>query len=191
MYLKVSRLTSNLWAKLSKEMDYIVLVDENDNEIGLEEKFVAHGYPAKLHRAFSIFILNDKRELLIQKRNHKKKTWPGFWSNSCCSHPRPNEPIALAAQRRLEEELGFTCNIEFLFKFKYMAKYDENWGEHEVDHVFLGYYNGLVHPNPMEVDDFKFVDLEKLRIDIDSNHDNYTPWLRTCFRKFLNQMKPL
>jgi isopentenyl-diphosphate delta-isomerase len=166
-------------------MDYVVLVDKNDKEIGSEEKLIAHAHPPKLHRAFSIFILNDSEQLLIQKRGPQKKTWPGFWSNSCCSHPGPKEPTLLAAKRRLAEELGFTCDLEFLFKFQYEAKYSQSWGEHELDHVLLGYYNGLVHPNPMEVDDFRFVDLEKLRIDMDANHDKYTPWFRICFGRFL------
>ncbi len=108
-------------------MEYVVLVDEKDNEIGVEEKYAAHKYPGKLHRAFSIFILDDGGQLLIQKRNHGKITWPGFWSNSCCSHPRPNEPIELAAKRRLEEELGFTCDVDFLFKFQYEAEYSPDW----------------------------------------------------------------
>jgi len=171
-------------------MEYVVLVDDKDNEIGLEEKFAAHMYPAKLHRAFSIFILNDKGQLLIQKRNHEKKTWPGFWSNSCCSHPKPNEPIALAARRRLEEELGFTCNIEFLFKFRYMAQYDKDWGEHELDYVFLGYHNGSVYPNSIEVDKFAFVPLGKLEDDLERNPNAFTPWLRKCFRMFLKHLEP-
>jgi len=168
-----------------KRMEYVVLVDDKDNEIGLEEKSAAHMYPAKLHRAFSIFILNDKGQLLIQKRNPGKNTWPGFWSNSCCSHPKPNEPIAFAAQRRLEEELGFTCDIEFLFKFQYMAQYDKDWGEHELDYVFLGYHKGSVYPNPIEVDQFAFVPLRTIEDDLERNPNVYTPWLRECFGTFL------
>ena len=174
-------------------MEYVVLVDEKDNEIGVEEKYAAHHivtefYPAKLHRAFSIFILDDRGQLLIQKRNHGKITWPGFWSNSCCSHPRPNEPIELAAQRRLEEELGFTCDVDFLFKFQYEAEYSQDWGENEVNHVFLGYHNGSVHPNPQEVDDFAFVDMYELLKDIKANEHTYTPWLQICFERFVDHI---
>jgi len=172
-------------------MEYVVLVDDEDNEIGSEEKFAAHLYPAKLHRAFSIFILNDRGHLLIQKRNREKKTWPGFWSNSCCSHPRPQEPIHLAGRRRLEEELGFTCNIEFLFKFQYMAQYDSDWAEHELDYVFLGYHNGSVYPNSLEVDMFDFVPLGKLENDLERNPKIFTPWLRECFGKFLKHIEPV
>ena len=169
------------------EEEYVVLVDGEDNEIGFDEKSAAHIYPAKLHRAFSIFILDDRGQLLIQKRNHGKITWPGFWSNSCCSHPRPNEPIELAAQRRLDEELGFTCEVEFIFKFQYMAQFG-TWGEHEMDHVFLGYHNGSIHPNPTEIDDFTFAEMDELSIDMEANVNKYTPWLRICFRRLLDHM---
>lgn len=172
-------------------MEYVVLVDEEDNEIGLEEKFTAHRYPAKLHRAFSIFILNDRGDLLIQKRNREKKTWPGFWSNSCCSHPRPHEPIDLAGRRRLEEELGFTCNIDFLFKFQYRAQYDTDWGEHELDYVFLGYHSGSVYPNSLEVDTFDFVPLGKLQNDLETHPKVFTPWLRECFCMFRKHVEPV
>ncbi len=172
-------------------MEHVVLVDNNDNEIGLVEKTIAHVHPIQRHRAFSIFILNDKDQLLIQKRGHLKHTWPGFWSNSCCSHPGPKEKTLLAAKRRLEEELGFTCDLEFLFKFEYAANYNQDWGEHELDHVFVGYYNGLVRPNPMEVDDVRFIDLDKLRLDMNKNHDRFTPWFKLCFQRFLNQIEKL
>lgn len=171
-------------------MEYVVLVDEKDNEIGWEEKVAAHMAPSKLHRAFSIFILNNKGQLLIQKRNHRKMTWPGFWSNSCCSHPSPNESVTLAAQRRLEEELGFTCQVNLLFKFRYRAQYDRNWGEHELDHVLLGYHNGSVNPNSGEVDTFAFVPLDLLEKDIKRNPNNFTPWLRKCFSMFLKHVEP-
>lgn len=165
-------------------MDYVILVDEKDNAIGLEDKLIAHSHPARLHRAFSIFILNDRGQLLLQKRSKQKKTWPGFWSNSCCSHPWPEEPIPLCAKRRLVEELGFTCDLKFLFKFQYEAPFNGDWGEHEIDHVFLGYYNGLVQPNPMEVEDFRFLDLDKLRIDVEENANKYTPWFKICLGRF-------
>ncbi len=169
-------------------MEHVVLVDGEDNDIGTEEKYAAHRYPAKLHRAFSVFILNDKNQLLITKRNKEKKTWPGFWSNTVCSHPRLNEPVILGAQRRLEEEMGFTCDLDFLFKFQYDAKYDKDWGEHELDHVFIGHYNGQVKPNPGEIDDIAFVDLEDLKKDIELNSGKYTPWFKMCLKRFLNHV---
>ncbi len=170
------------------EEEYVVLVDEDDNEVGVEEKYAAHIFPGKLHRAFSIFILNDRGQVLIQKRNQLKVTWPGFLSNSCYSHPRPEEPIKLAAQRRLEEELGFTCEVDFLFKFKYPApyQYSRKWGEYEFDHVFLGHHNGSVYPHPKEVDDLAFVDVYELLNDIKANEHIYTPWLKECFESFVD-----
>jgi len=169
-------------------MEKVVLVDAEDNELGLEEKFAAHRHPAKLHRALSVFIVNDKNQMLIQKRNKDKKTWPGFWSNTCCSHPRKDEPVKMAAQRRLEEELGITCNLDYLFSFIYDAKYDSVWGENELDHVFLGRHNGPVKPNPEEVDDFAFVDIDRLKNDMELNPKKYTPWFKLCFNRVLNHL---
>lgn len=166
-------------------MEQVILVDSEDNELGLKEKFECHKTPVPLHRAFSVFILNNKEQLLIQKRNKDKKTWPGFWSNTCCSHPMPNEPVQIASERRLEEELGFTCPLDFLFKFEYAAKYDDEWGENELDHVFVGYYDGAVKPDENEIDEIKFVDLAELEKDMAANPNDYTPWLRICFRRFL------
>lgn len=168
-------------------MDHVVLVDPHDNDMGTEEKFAAHRLPAKLHRAFSIIILNDKDQMLITKRNKDKKTWPGFWSNTVCSHPRLNEPPLLGAQRRLQEEMGFSCDLEYLFKFIYEAKYDKDWGEHELDHVFVGRYNGKIKPNPNEIDDHKFVNLDDLKKDIEANPNKYTPWFKTILKHYLKK----
>lgn len=166
-------------------MEEVILVDSEDNELGSKEKFETHRNPVPLHRALSVFILNDKDQLLVTKRSNNKKTWPGFWSNTCCSHPRANEPVELAAQRRVEEELGFACPLDFLFKFEYSAKYDSEWGENELDHVFVGYYDGPVKPDENEIEEIKFVDLNELEKDMVANPNNYTPWLRICFRRFL------
>ena len=169
-------------------MEQVVLVDGEDNECGLEEKFAAHRNPAKLHRAFSVYVFNEKGQLLIQKRNHDKKTWPGFWSNTCCSHPRPNEAVASAAQRRLQEELGFTCDVKFLFSLQYEAQFDADWGEYEFLHVLLGYYNGSVNPDPSEVEEFAFVDLDGLRDDMKATSGKYTPWFKICLPRVLSHI---
>ncbi|MBS3051403.1 MAG: isopentenyl-diphosphate Delta-isomerase [Candidatus Aenigmarchaeota archaeon] len=166
-------------------MEEVILVDSEDNEVGLKEKFETHRNPVPLHRAFSVFVLNNKDQLLITKRSLHKKTWPGFWSNTCCSHPRSGEPVELAGQRRVEEELGFACKPDFLFKFEYSAKYDDEWGENELDHVFVGYYDGPVKPNEDEIDEFKWIDLGELRADMEKNPGKYTPWFKLCFRRFL------
>ncbi len=170
-------------------MEQMILVDEVDNEVGFKEKFECHRHPVQLHRAFSVFIFNDKNQLLLTKRNSGKKTWPGFWSNTCCSHPRPSEPPELAAKRRVEEELGFTCDLEFLFKFIYKADYDNTWGEHELDHVFAGSYSGPVSPNPEEIDNFKFADIAALQNDMAEHPEEYTPWFKLCLNRVLEHLK--
>jgi len=170
-------------------MEHVVLVDSEDNECGLEEKFAAHRHPAKLHRAFSVYILNAKGQLLIQKRNRAKKTWPGFWSNSCCSHPRPKEPVITAAKRRLQEELGFTCELKCLFSLQYEAKFDDSWGEHEFLHVLLGYFNGSVNPDPSEIEESAFVDIDRLLNDMATTPQQYTPWFKLCLPRVLAHIR--
>ena len=134
-------------------MDTMILVDSDDNVIGCDEKEACHLVPAKLHRAFSIFIVNSKGEMLIHRRSSLKKTWPGFWTNACCSHPRKDESLEEATGKRLFFEMGFTCPLTYLFHFEYKADYDGVYGENEVDHVFLGFYDGPVNPNRDEVEE--------------------------------------
>ncbi len=165
--------------------EQLILVDKDDNEIGSEEKDKAHRGSLPLHRAFSVFIFNIKGELLIHKRSGKKKTWPGFWTNTCCSHPRVGEATEEAAKRRLEEEMGFSCPLKFLFKFTYKARYDDVYGEHEVDNVFSGRYDGPVKPDRNEVDEWKFVGVGGLRSDMKKNPEKYTPWFRLCLERVL------
>ncbi len=160
--------------------DTLILVDSSDKEIGYEQKEKCHRNPVPLHRAFSIFIFNRNGELLIQKRNSKKKTWGGFWSNTCCSHPRKGEAVLEAAKRRLKEELGFAADLRYLFKFEYDAKCDNTWGEHELDHVFVGEYDGKVAPNRDEVEDCRWIDIDELKADMKKRPEKYTPWFRIC-----------
>jgi isopentenyl-diphosphate Delta-isomerase len=159
-------------------MDEIILVDNRDTDIGSEEKDLCHRIPVKLHRAFSIFIVNKDRQMLIQKRAAMKKTWPGFWSNACCSHPRKGERLSEAAQRRLEEELGFTCTLHHIFSFQYKADYSEEFGENELDHVLIGEFDGVVNPNNDEIDEWQFISLDRLTQDLADNPEKYTPWFR-------------
>ena len=168
-------------------MEQLILVDSNDKILGYEEKEKCHLLPARLHRAFSIFIFNSKGEMLIHKRSRLKETWPGFWTNTCCSHPRKGEQTAAAAERRLKEEFGFTCSLKFIFKFEYKADYDEKWGENELDHVFIGKHDDAVKPDKNEVDEWKFVETEWLKNDIKKNPGNYTPWLKICLGRVLNK----
>lgn len=158
--------------------DEIILVDHRDNDIGSEEKEACHRLPAKLHRAFSIFIVNSECQMLIQKRSGLKKTWPGFWSNACCSHPRKGENLPEAVLRRLQEELGFTCLLQHIFTFRYKADYSTEFGESEIDHVFIGQFDGEVKPNRDEIDDWQFISLNVLSKDVADNPGKYTPWFK-------------
>jgi isopentenyl-diphosphate Delta-isomerase len=162
----------------------VVLVDENDNEIGTENKMKAHQEGGKLHRAFSVFIFNSKGEALIQRRAHDKYHCPGLWTNTCCSHPSPGESTEKAASRRLNEEMGFSCDVKKIFSKKYSLKLDNDLWEKEFDHIFIGEYEGEIKINPEEVSEWKWVSIEKLKEDIENNPDNYTPW----FRLLLNDL---
>ncbi len=163
--------------------DHVILVDVNDNVLGTMSKLQAHE-EGKLHRAFSIFILNDKKELLIQKRAYSKYHSAGLWSNTCCSHPQLGETIIDAANRRLHEELGFTTELQIAFSFIYKATFENGLTEHELDYVLLGTYNKEPIKNIDEVDDYTWIPLEKLKKDIIENSANYTVWFQIIFDKF-------
>jgi isopentenyl-diphosphate delta-isomerase len=170
-------------------MEMLILVNEKDDEIGYAPKEECHIWPAKRHRAFSIFIFNSKTEMLIHKRAADKKTWPGFWTNACCSHPRKGELIQPTAERRLKEELGFTTKLKHLFTFEYSAQYDAKWGEHEIDWVFAGRYDGPVNPDPKEVAECRFVPIDDIQSDIIAHPERYTPWFKLCFDKVLEKLQ--
>jgi isopentenyl-diphosphate delta-isomerase len=157
-------------------MDMLILVDSEDNNIGYDEKENCHLNPPKLHRAFSIFIVNSKKEMLIHKRSTLKNTWPGFWTNACCSHPRKGEELVDATKRRLMEELGFSCPLKYLFKFQYQSDYDKTYGENEVDNVFTGFYDGALNPDKEEIEEWKFIEIDTLLEDVENHPEKYTPW---------------
>lgn len=166
-------------------MTQMVLVDKNDKVLGFKEKFATHKIPAPLHRAISIVIFNkNKSEILITKRSTKKPTWPYFWSNAVCSHPKPGETYQKAAERRLFEELGFRTSLKEVFNFTYEAKMEnEIWGEHELDHVFVGRYQGKIKPNPDEVAGYEWIGIKELKMDLKKNPQKYTPWFRIILEK--------
>lgn len=164
-------------------MEQVILVDENDNQIGVEEKLKAHQNGGKLHRCFSIQIFNSKGELLLQQRASVKYHCGGLWANTCCSHPRPGEVIDAAAHRRLKEELGFDTKLKEAFTFVYKADFDNGLTEWEYDHVFIGIYDGVVRPSPEEVDDYKWIGLEELKTDIEKNPQKYTVWFKIILNK--------
>jgi isopentenyl-diphosphate delta-isomerase len=159
--------------------DHVILVDPSDRELGTAEKGEAHRAGA-LHRAFSIFVFNSAGALMLQRRARTKYHSGGLWTNTCCGHPRPFEPIQEAVHRRLREEMGFDCDLKEIFSFTYKVQFDNSLLEHEYDHVFVGTYEGDVAPNPEEVDGWRWMDLGSLRKDIQENSDCYTYWFRTC-----------
>jgi len=159
-------------------MEQVILVDQNDKEIGLEEKLKAHQNGGKLHRAISIFIFNKNGETMLQQRAQGKYHGAGLWSNTVCSHPRKGETPVEAAHRRLREELGFDCEMKEVFSFTYEAKMDKDLTEKEFDHVIFGKYDKEPRPNPEEVQGWKWVSLDELKKGIEKNPDNYSPWLR-------------
>lgn len=163
-------------------MDEVILIDEYNNIIGKEEKLSAH-ITGKLHRAFSILIFNEKRELLIHKRAKNKYHSGGLFSNSCCSHPKPFEKTINAAHRRLKEELGFDCTLTRLFNFKYYYKTKEGLIENEYDIVYKGEYNGKVNVNKDEIEDFKWANINWLKEDMIRNSEGYTYWFKLILDK--------
>ena len=157
--------------------EQVILVNERDEVTGVEEKIEAHSL-GSLHRAFSIFVFNADGRLLLQKRAGTKYHSTGLWSNTCCGHPRPGESIEDASRRRLWEEMGFHCETKERFAFIYRAKVDDELTEHEYDHVLVGKFDGTPNPNREEVDDWKWVDVAALKIDMQQNPEKYTYWFK-------------
>jgi isopentenyl-diphosphate Delta-isomerase len=158
-------------------MEQVILVDEHDNVVGAMDKLEAH-YKGALHRAFSIVIFNSKGELLLQKRSANKYHSGGLWTNSCCSHPKPDEQIEDAASTRLKYEMGIDLQPDFAYKFLYKSPLDNNLIEHELDYVFTGVFDGIPSINQEEVEEWKFINIDDLRSDIDHHPQNYTVWFR-------------
>lgn len=162
----------------------VILVDENDRPVGTEKRLKAHEGEGQLHRAFSIFIFNAKGELLLQRRSAKKPLFAGLWTNTCCSHPLPGEKTIAAARRRLQEECGFTTELQEVFAFPYVAR-DTQSGliEREFDHIFVGEFHGIPIPNPNEIDAMVWISLEELTRNVLTAPEEYTPWFRIALRR--------
>ncbi|MFH1657366.1 MAG: isopentenyl-diphosphate Delta-isomerase [bacterium] len=159
----------------------IILVDENDKKIGEGEKMEVH-LSGKLHRAFSIIIFNNRGEMMLQQRASTKYHSPSLWTNACCSHPKPNETIMAAAQRRLKEEMGFECELKEIFSFVYKAKI-EDLTEYEFDHVLLGIFNGEPKPNKEEADSWRWMGVKEMAEDVIKNPEKYTAWFKIILIK--------
>jgi isopentenyl-diphosphate Delta-isomerase len=160
--------------------ELLILVDENDNETGSMNKLAAH-QSGVLHRAFSVFVFNQKGEILLQQRADDKYHSAGLWSNTCCSHPVKGEMIDVAVSRRLKEEMGIECITQFKFSFIYKAALEHGLTEHELDHVYFGESDDVPVPDPNEVKDWKYVHPGKLKEEMISHPHQYSAWLKICF----------
>lgn len=169
---------STRYENVSSESEQLVLVDENDNEIGTISKADAHDANGTLHRAFSLFIFNGSGELLLQQRSPEKRLWGGYWSNSCCSHPRAGEDMDEAVHRRLEQELGMSADLEFVYKFAYHARYDDEGSENEFCWVYLGRTADRVIPNETEIAATRSLAADELDAELARRPDQFTPWFK-------------
>jgi isopentenyl-diphosphate delta-isomerase len=161
----------------------VILVNQKDEPIGLMPKMEAHE-KGLLHRAFSVFIFNKKNELMIQQRALSKYHSPGLWTNTCCSHQREGETNIEAGKRRLQEEMGFTAELEDTISFIYKAPFDNGLTEHEFDHILVGNYNEEPLLNPEEAEAWKWMGLDEVAKDMENNPSIYTEWFKIIFEKY-------
>lgn len=163
---------------VSSESEKLILVDENDRETGYESKALCHDGDGLLHRAFSIFLFNEAGELLLQQRSRSKRLWGGYWSNTCCSHPRRHETMPQATSRRLHDELGVSADLEHVYRFVYRARFGDLGSEFELCHVYLGRMSGSPSPNGHEIEALRYVSADVLAAELAAAPDRFSPWLK-------------
>ncbi|MFT5141456.1 MAG: isopentenyl-diphosphate delta-isomerase [Rhodothermales bacterium] len=163
-------------------VERVVLVDKDDVPVGEMEKMEAHRLGV-LHRAISVFVFDRKGDMLLQRRAAVKYHSPGLWTNTCCSHPRPNEDVQDAASRRLGEEMGLACELHRRFSFTYRAEFEGGLIEHELDHVFVGRSDDVPRPHPDEVSDWRYASVPQVRSEMELHPERFTPWFRICFER--------
>lgn len=169
---------SDLHRIVSSEREELILVDAEDNEIGYSSKADSHDGAGVMHRAFSLFLFNDAGEMLLQQRAAGKRLWPGYWSNSCCSHPRRGETLQIATERRLDDELNIKAELEYVYQFCYHAAFGDAGSENELCHVFLGRIDGDIRPNDSEIQDTRFVSASDLDAEFATEPQKFTPWFK-------------
>lgn len=169
----------------------LILVNDKDEELGFLDKAGCHRNKGTLHRAFSLFVFNQRGELLLQQRSGEKPLWPLYWSNSCCSHPRRGESMALATRRRLRQELGLNTELEYVYKFQYQAQYDETGAEHELCWVFLGRCDDVPQPNPHEIAAWRFIHPDDLMQEMTLHPERFTPWFKLEWERLQNDYADL
>ena len=174
---------------VSSEAEELILVDADDNETGFLSKAECHNGHGVLHRAFSLFLFNNNGELLLQQRAPSKRLWPGFWSNSICSHPRRGESMQVATRRRLLDELNVEAELEFIYSFCYQADFGEAGSENELCHVFLGALAGDAEPNDHEIAGIRFVSAIDLERELAESPETITPWFKIEWQALTTQYR--
>ncbi|MEN9334052.1 MAG: hypothetical protein RLY35_1232 [Bacteroidota bacterium] len=166
----------------------VILVNEADQEVGRCEKMLAHE-EGLLHRAFSIFLFNPEGEMLLHRRALTKYHSGGLWTNACCSHPMPGIAIEYTLQEKLQQEMGIQCPLEFAFSFLYKAKLDNNLTEHELDHVYIGQFNGAPQPNPEEVADWRYFSIPEISSLMVTQPQMFTEWFKIAFQQVVQSIE--
>jgi isopentenyl-diphosphate Delta-isomerase len=182
-----------LWGgsnEAAADSEALILVDEADREVGYLSKVKCHDGQGVLHRAFSLLIFNDEGELLLQQRAPAKRLWPRYWSNSCCSHPRRAESMETAIHRRLYEELGLRCPLQFLFKFQYQAQFESAGSEQELCSVFIGRSRDPVRTDPGEIMAWRWILPEALQAELAAEADKFTPWFKMEWARVWRDHRP-
>jgi isopentenyl-diphosphate delta-isomerase len=178
-------------SQVSFDDELLILVDGADNVTGYENKAEAHRGRGLLHRAFSIFLFSEDGKVLLHKRGVDKPLWPGFWTNSCCSHPRKGETYQQAADRRLREELGVSAELSYLYQFQYSAQFDGRGGENELCAVFVGTLptSETLRPNPTEIDECRWVSCQELDDWLDDEPTRFTPWFKLEWQRLRSDQR--
>ncbi len=170
---------------VSSEKERLILVNSADEELGSLAKSACHDGSGVLHRAFSLFVFNAAGETLLQRRHASKRLWPGYWSNSCCSHPRLGEDMSAAVRRRAWDELGLAVCPEFVYKFEYRAAFADVGSEFELCSVFLAHVGdaGTPRVNTTEVAAWRWIQPARLADEIERSPQCFTPWLKLEWRR--------
>ena len=177
---------------VSSDLEELILVNSHDEQVGARSKLECHLGQGELHRAFSVFIFNSVGEVLLQQRTAEKLLWPLYWSNACCSHPRVGEDPEDAAYRRLDQELGISVPLTYLYKFEYHARYQDIGSEHELCWVWVGFAEAQdISPNVNEVANWQFFSREELDKELSENPDIYTPWMKMEYERIFKDHQDL
>ncbi len=163
---------------MSDESEALILVDSSDIQVGSLDKYACHNGDGILHRAFSLFVFNPHGELLLQRRARTKRLWPGYWSNSCCSHPRVGESLDTAVERRSQQELGFSVSAHYVYKFEYHARFQDIGSERELCSVYIGHFDGQVKPNSTEIEAIDWLPVSAVSEHLAQEPELFTPWFK-------------